>query len=173
LCERKRLTQIQVVLQLIIWWLEHDSFNALMTWNKKFSYRTWSSITICARHEIKVFVLTTRDWLIDHIDLRVINMDATKVFVSIMDASRTYPTRACITRTYAIKACVTQVYATKAYVTRTYGTRGCVTKAYATRACVTRGCATRANIINAYVTKAFVKQLMKFNINRSCVINNQ
>jgi hypothetical protein len=24
-CERKRLTQMEVVLQLIIWWLEHDS----------------------------------------------------------------------------------------------------------------------------------------------------
>jgi hypothetical protein len=137
-CERKRLTQMEVVLQLIIWWLEHDSLNALMTWNKKFNYRTWSSITICARHKIKVFLLTTRNWLIDHVDLHDINMDATKACVNIMDASRTYSNRACVTRTYATRACVTRVYATKACVIRTYVIKVCVTKAYATMACVNK-----------------------------------
>jgi hypothetical protein len=32
---------------------------------------------ICARHEMKVFMLATRNWLIDHVDLHATNMDVT------------------------------------------------------------------------------------------------
>jgi hypothetical protein len=79
-----------------------------MTWNKKVNYWTWSSIAICARHKIKVFVLTTINWLIDHVYLH-----ATKACVCNMDVSRVYSTKAYVIKVFVMKACATRFYATR------------------------------------------------------------
>jgi hypothetical protein len=86
-------------------------------------------------------VLTTRNWLIDHVDLYMPLMAC----VNNMDASKAYSIKVCV-----IRACVTKAYAIEACVTKAYAIRACVNRAYPTMACVTRACAIKANIINVY-----------------------
>ncbi len=72
-------------------------------------------------------MLTTKNWLLDHVDLH-----ATNACVNNMDVSKAYSTRA---------------YVTKVCVMRGYATRACVTRAYVIKVCVMRGYATRAYAI--------------------------
>jgi hypothetical protein len=48
----------------MLWW--HDTKRPIVEHEVPFP--------ICVKHEMKVFMLATRNWLIGHVDLNVINM---------------------------------------------------------------------------------------------------